>query len=86
MQYPDFNETFNITIDASGFAIGAVLSQGEIGKDLPIPYAARILNDAETHYSPIERELLALVYTVNHFRPYVCGKKFLLIMDHKPLE
>ncbi|WP_368853865.1 ribonuclease H family protein [Enterobacter cloacae complex sp. 4DZ3-17B2] len=36
LQYPDFNKPFIISTDASGFAIGGVLSQGEVGKDRPI--------------------------------------------------
>jgi len=35
LQFPDFTIPFNLSTDASDFAIGAVLSQGEIGKDLP---------------------------------------------------
>lgn len=86
LQYPDFNKPFNVTTDASNFAIGAVLSQGPIGKDLPIAYASRTLNTAETHYSTIEKELLAIVYAVKYFRPYLYGTKFSIICDHKPLQ
>lgn len=83
--YPNFNEPFLLTTDASGFAIGAVLSQGPIGKDLPIAYASRTLCQAESRYSTIERELLAIVWAVKHFRPYLFGRKFKLITDHRPL-
>ena len=86
LQYPDFDKPFIITTDASGYAVGAVLSQGEIGKYLPIANASRILNEAETRYAPTERELLALIYAVQHFRTYVYGKRFSLVMDHKSLE
>jgi hypothetical protein len=51
LQYPDFSKPIILTTDASQFAIGAVLSQGEIGKDLPIAYASRTLNTAECDYS-----------------------------------
>lgn len=85
LQYPDFTKTFIVTTDASGFAVGGVLSQGPIGKDLPISYTSRLLNNAEQNYSTIEKELLAIVYCVNHFRPYLYGRKFVLITDHKPL-
>lgn len=85
LQFPDFSEPFVLTTDASGFAIGGVLSQGEIGKDLPIAYASRALNKAETNYSTIEKELLAIIYCVRHFRPYLYGRKFRLVTDHKPL-
>ncbi|XP_025267772.1 uncharacterized protein LOC112639094 [Camponotus floridanus] len=85
LQYPDFTKPFVLTTDASGYAIGGILSQGTIGKDLPIAYASRLLNDAEKNYSTIEKELLAIVYCVNHFRPYLYGRKFALVTDHKPL-
>jgi len=85
LQYPDFMKPFLLTTNASGTAIGAILNQGQIGKDHPINYASRVLNDAEKNYSTIEKELLAIVYAVQHFRPYLYGKKFLLITDHKPL-
>lgn len=81
LQHPNFNEPFIITMDASGYAIGAIISQGKIGNDLPIAYASRVLNDAETRYPPTEREL-ALVYAVKHFRPYIYERKFTLVMDH----
>lgn len=85
LQYPDFTKPFVVTTDASQTAIGAILSQGKIGRDLPIAYTSRLLNDAEQNYSTIERELLAIVYAVNHFRPYLFGRKFVLVTDHKPL-
>ncbi|KAL6417766.1 hypothetical protein ACFW04_014363 [Cataglyphis niger] len=85
LQYPDFTKPFVVTTDASGHAIGGILSQGPIGKDLPISYTSRLLNAAEKNYSTIEKELLAIVYCVNYFRPYLYGRKFDLVTDHKPL-
>ncbi|XP_026830978.1 uncharacterized protein LOC113563519, partial [Ooceraea biroi] len=85
LQYPDFTKPFVVTTDASGVAIGGILSQGAIGKDLPIAYTSRLLNTAEQNYSTIEKELLAIVYSVNYFRPYVYGRKFTLVTDHRPL-
>lgn len=85
LQYPDFTKEFILTTDASIHAIGAVLSQGPIGKDLPIAYASRTLNKAESNYSTIERELLAIVWAVKHFRPYLFGRRFKIVTDHKPL-
>ena len=60
LQYPDFSKPFNLTTDTSGYAISGVLSQGPIGKDLPIAYASRLLNSAERNYSTIEKECLAI--------------------------
>jgi hypothetical protein len=50
LQYPDFTSPFVFTTDASNDALGAVLSQGPVGKDLPIAYASRTLNNAERNY------------------------------------
>lgn len=83
--YPNFEETFILTTDASAFAIGAILSQGPINKDLPIAYASRTLCSSEIKMSVIERELLAIIWAVKHFRPYLYGRKFKLVTDHRPL-
>jgi hypothetical protein len=47
LQYPDFTRPFILTTDASNDALGAILSQGDIGRDLPVAYASRTLNKAE---------------------------------------
>ena len=85
LQYPDFAQPFVLTTDASGYAVGGVLSQGDVGKDLPIAYTSRLLNKAENNYSTIEKELLAIIYCIGHFRPYLYGRRFTLVTDHKPL-
>jgi hypothetical protein len=36
LQYPDFERQFIVTCDASADGIGSVLSEGVIGRDLPI--------------------------------------------------
>lgn len=84
LQYPDFSKPFNLTTDASKFAIGAVLSQGPIGTDKPVSYASRTLSETEIKYSTIEKELLAIVWATKHFRP-LYGRKFRIVTDHKPL-
>lgn len=86
LQYPDFNKEFILTTDASNLAIGAVLSQGQIGSDKPISYASRTLNSSEINYSTIEKELLAIVWATKYFRPYLFGRKFKIVTDHKPLQ
>ena len=73
LQFPDFNEKFNLTTDASNLALGAVLSQGPISKDKPVAYASRTLSDHEKNYSTIEKELLAIYWATKHFRRYLYG-------------
>jgi hypothetical protein len=85
LQYPDFTKPFVLTTDANNDAIGTVLSQGPIGKDLPIAYASRTLNNAERNCPTVERELLAIVWGCKHFRQYLYGRKFTIVTDHRPL-
>jgi len=75
LQYPDFSNEFVLTTDASNQGVGAVLSQGPTGKDLPVAYASRSLNRAETHYTTRDKELLAIVWVTKYFRPYVIRAK-----------
>lgn len=86
LKYPDFTKPFNLTTDASNTALGAVLSQGPIGSDRPIAYASRTLNNSEQNYSTIQKELLGVVWATKYFRPYLLGRHFKIITDHKPLQ
>ncbi len=55
LAYPDFTNRFIVATDASKRAIGAVLSQkDENGREHPIHYASRGLNEAEKNYSTYE--------------------------------
>jgi hypothetical protein len=51
----------------------------------PVTFASRALTPAETRYSQIEKELLALVYGLEHNRQYVYGRNIKLWTVHKPL-
>lgn len=73
LQYPDYDKEFILTTDASAYAIGSVLSQGSPPNDRPIAYAVRTLNHSESNDSTTEREMLAIVWSIKHFRPYLYG-------------
>ena len=85
VQYPDFTKPFIIITDASGFAVGAILSQGKIGQEKKVVFASRTLNQAEQNYSTIEKESTAILWACRHFRPYLLGRNFTIVIDHKPL-
>ena len=71
--------------DSSNFAYGAVLSQITNGQDFPIAFASKTFNKGENNKSIIEKELVAIHWAVNHFKPYVYGRKFTIRTDHRPL-
>lgn len=82
---PDFSKPFTISCDASNFALGAVLTQGEGENEKVIAYASRTLTKAERNYTTTELELLSIVTAVSKFRCYVEGVKFKVITDHSSL-
>ena len=70
LQNPDFSKPFILTTDASNEALGAILSQGDIG-DLIVVYASRTLSKAEQNYPTVEKELLAIVLDANILDPFL---------------
>uniref|UniRef100_A0A0G4G2C5 Reverse transcriptase domain-containing protein n=1 Tax=Chromera velia CCMP2878 TaxID=1169474 RepID=A0A0G4G2C5_9ALVE len=84
---PDFDKEFVVKPDASNDAIGAVLGQtDEERNEKVVAYASKMMTDLEKKWGIIEREALSLVYTVDTFKPYLYGKKFIVITDHKALQ
>lgn len=83
--FPDFTKQFNIRCDASNYGVGAILSQGKIREDLPIAYMSKSLNKHEIRYATVEKELLAIIYALRAFRPYIFSSKTLIITDHEAL-
>ncbi|GJS99815.1 reverse transcriptase domain-containing protein [Tanacetum coccineum] len=85
---PDWDLPFEIMCDASDFAVGAVLGQRKTKHFQPIHYASKTMTEAQAHYTTTEKELLAVVYAFEKFRPYlVLSKKFdVVIRDKKGAE
>ena len=72
--------------DASDFAIGAVLGQKREKIFQVIYYASRTLNDAQLNYATTEKELLAIVFAFEKFRPYLIGNKVVVHTDHSAIK
>ena len=63
--------------DASGQGLGAVLLQPDVNGVLRlVTYKSRVLQPAEKNYSQIEREALAIAFSIENFRQYFLGQKF----------
>jgi RNase H-like domain found in reverse transcriptase len=85
LKFPNFDKEFVLITDASNVACGAILSQNFNGTNLPVAYASRAFTKGEKNKSTIEKELTAIHWGVMHFKPFLYGKKFTILTDHKPL-
>ena len=72
--------------DASDYAIGAMLGQKRERIFQVIYYASRTLNDAQLNYATTEKELLAIVFAFDKFRPYLIGNKVVVQTDHSAIK
>ena len=72
--------------DASDYAIGAVLGQKRDRIFHVIHYASRTLNDAQLNYATTKKELLAIVFAFDKFRPYLIGNKVIVHIDHSTIK
>ena len=82
----DVNRKLILECDASPYGIGAcLLHEFSDGSRKPVYFVSRSLAKAESHYSQIEREALAIVFAVKRLHSYLYGRTFTLRTDHKPL-
>lgn len=56
------------------------------GRDVVVAYASRTLNKAERLYSTPEKECLAVIWALEHFRPYIEGLHMIIFSDHHSLR
>ncbi|GJY68183.1 reverse transcriptase domain-containing protein [Tanacetum coccineum] len=83
---PDWDLPFELMYGASDFAIGAVLGKRHEKHFRPIHYASKTMNEAESHYTTTEKEMLAVVYAFEKFRSYLVLNKSIVYTDHSALK
>jgi hypothetical protein len=76
------DEGWILDTDASGYALGAVLSQVQDGVERVIRYASKNLSPEQRWYSTTKRELLEATWALRSFRYYLQGRHCLLRTDH----
>ena len=86
MAAPDWDQEFEVMSDASDFAMGAVLGQRKDKIFRAIYYASRTFYEAQENYSITEKEILAIVFSCEKFRPYILGSHVIVHTDHAAIK
>lgn len=79
---PNFNRMDVIESDASKIRIGTVLMQD--GR--PLPFASNVLSPQHQKMPVYDKEMMAIVYAVTKWRPYLLERHFQIKIDHKSIK
>lgn len=77
----DFSKPFTVETDASGAGIGAVLTQA----GHPLAFLSKSLSPRSQGVSTYEKEHLAILLALDHWRSYLQHAEFVIVTDHKSL-
>lgn len=87
LKCPNYDLPFEVHTDSSDYGVGALLTQTLDGVEYPIAYMSKSLSAQERNYSVTEREALAVVIALEHWRCYLdTGLKFTVYTDHSALK
>jgi len=86
---PDYEKPFTLITNASDYATGSILEQEDaFGCSYPVAYFSKSLQPAERNYEIHDKELLAIIHSLKHFRHYLQGNKHCtkIFSDHANLQ
>ena len=86
MAKSDWTKEFEIMCDANDYAMGAVLGQKTDKMFRAIYYAKKTFNEAQENYSTIEKEMVAIVFACEKFKPYILGSHVIIHTDHATIK
>ncbi|XP_059610782.1 uncharacterized protein K02A2.6-like [Phlebotomus argentipes] len=83
----DEKQVVVVAVDASPVGVGACLGHRyEDGTERPVNFASQTLTDTQKKYTQLDKEAYAIIFGLKKFFSYLWGRKFVLIVDNKPLS
>ena len=82
VQAIDESEPFQVETDASDTAIAAVLTQA----NRPVAFYSRTLQGPERRHAAVEKEALAIIESVRHWKHYLTSKHFTIKTDQRSVK
>lgn len=67
-----------LNVDASDFAVGAVIHQIDGDQLKPLGFYSKRMTDTQKRYSTYDRELLAIYQSVKHFKYMLDGQNCII--------
>ena len=86
MAKPDWNKEFEIMCDASDYAMEVVLGLKVEKIFRAIYHSSKTFNEAQENYSNTEKEMLAMIFSCEKFRPYMLGSHIIIHIDHVAIK
>uniref|UniRef100_A0A8C5MX57 Gypsy retrotransposon integrase-like protein 1 n=1 Tax=Leptobrachium leishanense TaxID=445787 RepID=A0A8C5MX57_9ANUR len=90
LSIPDPSQPYTLEVDASAFAVGAVLSQRQKETEImhPVSFFSKTFSAAEQNYDVGEKELLAIKLSLEEWRHLLEGARHpvSILTDHRNLE
>ena len=86
LYHSDWNSPFELHTDASKHGIGAMLAQWHNVKLRPLNFFSCSFTAVKGHWPTTHQELFAVKHLLEHFRPYLLGRKLTIITDHVNLQ
>lgn len=84
--HPDPAKPFELDVDASDYATGAILFQrDQRGKAQPIGYHSKTFSDTQQRYDIFNKELMAVNRGLENWQHLLLGRKVIVHTDHKNL-
>jgi hypothetical protein len=73
---PDYGRPFMLYTDASDYATSAILEQDDaLRRSYLVAFYSKSLQLAERNYEIHDKELLAIIHALHHFRHYLQGNE-----------